>query len=603
MLSINTDYELVTNQRQLRQWQRRLEKAKSFCCDTETTGLDAMAVELVGVALSVEEGDEIVSCYIPVGHRARLGRQLDLHDVLNAVRFEIYHKPTVWHNALYDMLVLGQDRYGVEFGNVHDSMFMAYALYGDQLPSLGMDYLAERFMGFKTIKFSDVVLNRPGRQDFRDVPLEEATEYAAEDTAITFALAKLFQRALKDQGLFEVYTRDRALLPVLYSMKRNGVAVDLKLLAELEDTWAGECADLVEKMFAAAGTHFNPGSSPQVLEVLEGRGLRIPFDKKTGKQSVDKHALEMLAGDEVVDLLREYRGKSKLLSTYARALPTKVRADTGRVHGNFPMTRTATGRAASNDPNLQNIPTRTKDGEKLRSAFVAEPGKLLVCADYSQIEYRVLAHVSKQPELIEAFHNGIDVHAQTMATIRGIPVDQVSKSERSVGKTVNFAAIYGAGPGRVAQTAGIELAEAYVLLDDYWQALPKVLDWKAETLEFAKKHGYVETMFGRRIHLKHILSRDSELRSYHERLAINAPIQGSAADLMRFAMVDVHKRAPAKLLLTVHDELVLEAQKDVAEDVKGIVEHCMIHAADDLVDWLVPIEVEAKIGRTWKDAK
>lgn len=610
------DYELVTSVSALNQWERRLDKAKSFCLDSETTGLDAMSVDLVGVALSVEEGTKIVSAYIPVGHHEHLGRQLDTDHVLTKLGPHLKgKKPKLFHNAAYDMLVFGQERYGIEFSNVHDSMYMAYALYGDQLPSQGMDYLADRFLDFKTIKFGDVVTNRPGRTDFRDVPLDEATEYAAEDTAVTLALGKLFQQALKDQGLWEVYTRDRQLLHVQYDMKRTGVKVDAKKLAAAGREWTPRLNAMVEKaqhlaVEAGYDRYFNPGSPVQVKDVLKLRGLELPVDRKTGKESTDKYALEQLAGqDALVDLLVEYRKLSKLKSAFVDALPKKIREDTGRVHPDHKMTRTVTGRLACADPNTQQIPTRTKEGKQIKDAFVEEIGFKLWCLDYSQIELRVAAHVSGDPVLMKAYHDDLDIHALTAATINGLPIEKVHDDQRSVAKTANFLVLYGGRERRLAQQAKIGIDEAYEFMMEHERSLARFYEWKDEAVDQARIDGCVRTIFGRRVPLPHINSKNSELRSHAERLAISGIIQGSAADLIRFGMVKTHallKTRPewkATLLLQVHDELVGRAKTEFVDECATAVQKVMITAADDLVTWRVPIKSSKKTGFSWLEAK
>lgn len=608
MLSFDlNNLELITTKKHLASWVRRLDKAKSFCCDTETTGLDAMSVDLVGVALAVEEAGKIEGAYIPVSHHG--AKQLPTLDVLEDLAPLIKTKPTVWHNAAYDMLVLGQPRYGVEFGSVHDSMFMAYALFGDQLPSQGMDYLSDRFLGHKTIKFSDVVLNRPGRKDFRDVPLPEACQYAAEDTVITLALAKLFQQALRDQGLWEVYNRDRLLLPVQYDMKRTGVKVDGPKLIGLGSDWTPKLKKLEAGAYEIAGGSFNLGSPAQVKEVLLSRGLDLPVDRKTGKESTDKAALEKLAGDPLVDILIEHRKLSKLKSAFVDALPKKIRTDTGRVHPDHKFTRTVTGRLACADPNTQQIPTRTAEGRAVKEAFIEEHGYKLWCLDYSQIELRVAAHVSEDPVLTKAYLDDLDVHALTASTIRQIPLEQVTDDQRSVAKTANFLVLYGGREKRLAQQAKIGMDEAWDFLQEHERSLARFYEWKDEAVDIARQQGCVYTIFGRRVPLPYINSKDSEKRSHNERLAISGIIQGSAADLIRFGMVKTrtllraNPKWGATLLLQVHDELVGRAKIKYVDVCADEVQKVMISAADDLVEWKVPIKSSKKTGFNWKEAK
>ncbi len=643
------DYDLVTTKHALTKWRKRLEKARSYCIDSETTGLDALAEDLVGIALSVEEGSKIVSAYIPVGHWSNLGKQLDTKYVLNELSAEFAGpKPKLFHNALYDMQIFGQGRYSVHFHNVHDSMLMAYVLFGDQLPSQGMDYLAKKFLAFDTIAFKDVVTNRPGRTDFRDVPLQEACEYAAEDTAVTLALGKVFQQALKDQGLWEVYNRDRQLLPVIYGMKKAGVKVDVEKLRKLDVEWqpkldemvaraqelknetykeikSGACGLLMDhtchgperdaaeqyvtEAEAMLSRPFNLGSPLQVKKVLQARGLDLPTDRD-GKVTTDKAALERLEGtDELVDILVQHRKLSKLKSSFVDALPRKVRQDTGRVHPEHKITRTVTGRLACANPNTQQIPSRTKEGKAVREAFVAEDGYTLVVCDESQIELRVAAHVTEDPVLVQAYVEDKDIHALTAANIGHIDLKEVTDEARGVAKTANFLVVYGGKARRLAQQAKIDYEDATDFLLDHERTLSRFYDWKDEAVAQARKDGCVFTLFGRRVPLPHINSRNSELRSHAERLAISGIIQGSAADLIRLAMVSVHKMCldnpkwDARLILSVHDELIVECKTEYAVECAKQMKHLMETAADNLIKWRVPIKSSSGIGPNWREAK
>lgn len=610
-------FETITTTARLSAWIKRLECQKSFAFDTETTGLDVFQDSLVGIAVSCVEGDDVPSAYIPVGHHH--GKQLPVDVVIDALRPVLRNSKIgkVFHNAEYDLNILRQSRYAVEVNNIHDTKWMAYTLTANTTP-LDMDFLSMKYMGHKTIKFADVVANRPGRADFRDVPLDEATHYAAEDTAVTLIMAHGFMSMLKATGrLWEVYTRDRKLIPVLVDMKQAGCRVDVAHLRRLEGPWQKETDRLRDEITKAAGEDFNPGSAQQLLEVLLRRGLAIPEDKD-GKQSVSKDVLKDFEGDAVVDAVLAWKGKAKLLSTYVRALPKKVKPHDGNVHGGFNFCGPITGRASSSDPNLQNIPTRTKDGEAIREAFTTrETGNVLLSADYSQIEYRVLAHITQSPYLVHCFQNGIDLHAKMAADVRGGDwTEYANKSDKAKGKVrgafknVNFAVIYGAGPPKIARMSDIDVPEAYDLLDAHREMAPEVYAWKEDVWDFAREHQYVETLFGRRVPLPYSNSRNSELRGHAERLAVNAVIQGSAADLLRLAMYRVHNdfgrttpNARPLLLLTVHDELVVECMKAMAEAVATRVKHCMEVAADDLISWRVPIIAEVGIGRTWKEAK
>lgn len=611
-----SQFETIDTKSKLNQWVRRIEKSKEFCADTETTGLDIFNDSLVGFALAVEDEGRVDASYIPLAHHT--GRNLDVGTVLTALAPALADrkKGKVFHNAAYDLGILSQPRYGITIENIHDPMYMTYALYGDSLLGLGVDYLSKRFLNYDTIAFNQVVTDVPGRDDFRDVPIPEATTYATEDTAVTLVLAKVFQHMLRSEGLWELYNEDRKLILVLHAMKRTGAKVDVKLLSKLDREWGKEQDELQRQAYSLSKRHFSLGSPTQVLDVLKDRGLQIPVDRKTRKQSVDRDTLENLPHDELVDVILAWRGKSKLRSTYAVALPKKISQHSGRVHGNFNFTRTSTGRGASSKPNLQNIPTRTEDGAKLRAAFITDPNWSLLSADYSQIEYRILAHITQDPYLIQCFRDGVDLHARMAADVRGGDWREYADKKnkplykiRGGFKNVNFAVIYGAGPAKVARMSGIELDEAHRILDAHQELAPRVYTWKEDALADARRHLYSETLFGRRIHVPHILSSKGDHRGHAERLAINGIVQGSAADLMRRAMVRVyddlqHLRGNfCRILMTVHDELVLECSSSGVKEIMPIVKTGMETCVDHLIEWRVPIIAEIDAGKTWKDAK
>lgn len=624
--TIQRNYDCVTTKRQLQALVRRMEHATSICVDTETTGLDVQTAALVGIAVAFQEHHGIAACYIPVAHRPEYGRTLPLADALDALRPILTRKPTIWHNALFDLAILR--RYDVRPGNVHDTMYMAYALYADTLPSLSMDHLASRFLDHQTISFQSVVTAIPGRTTFADVPIQEATQYAAEDVDVTLRLAKLFQRQLKDQGLWEVYTRDRKLIPVLLDMNICGVAVDQDRVRELARAWDERLKELLARLHDMAGTAFNPSSTKQVYDVLAARGVVLEPDRKTGKITADRQTLERHNDDELVKELLAWRALNKLRSTYTDSLLEKVSPITNRVHASFSFTRTATGRAASFGPNLQNIPTRTLEGNQLRGCFVAgRPTFRLASADYSQIEYRILAHISGDRYLLGCYQEGIDLHAKMAADVKGgdwrdfaNKADKERYALRTAFKNVNFATIYGAGPAKIAQMSGVDLATAYEILDTHRDMCPRVYDWKEQVLDFARDHGFVSTLFDRRIHTPHIVSRQLDRRGHAERLAVNGVIQGTAADLMRLALVDVHSRfevfakpsdsrcyarilSYARILMTVHDEIVVEFDAKVQDQVVDMLKTGMETCADHLVDWDVPIVAEVGVGKTWREAK
>lgn len=611
-------FECVTSLKALKSWVKKCEKAKSVCYDTETTGLDYFTVDLVGHALAVENDGQIDACYIPTGHKTAT-YQLSNVVVLEHLRhiLEDETKPKILSNAQYDMLVLNQSRYATQIRNVHDTVYMAYVLHGDTVFSHGMDLMASVHLGIKTIKFDDVVKPALGIETFAQVDLKMATDYSAEDGAVTLMLAKVLQAKLKAEGLWEVYNDvDRPLLPALFDMKKTGIRIDAEKCYELAKVWTTECDVLKARAYEIAGKKFSLNSPKQLAAVLyDERKLSVPGYTDSGAPATNKDALEELEGDELVDVLQSYRKIDKLRSTYAVALPTKVRSSTGRVHTDLKPTRTSTGRLASADPNLQNIPTRSEEGKLLREVFLPGDGLTLFACDFSQIEYRILAHLCHDDYLLNAFRSGKDLHATMAADVRGghwtdynNKKDKERYAVRTAFKNVNFAVIYGAGPKKIARMSKIELAEAYTILAHHEELAPKVYEWKEGIVFDAYDKLYAETMFGRRIHVPGIRSKKTDVRGHAERLSVNGTVQGSAADLMRLAMAKVRLRfikdkTDGNLLLQVHDELVVECRMSGAEQIAKSVQYEMEHAADSFVEWQVPIIAEYGIGKNWREAK
>lgn len=622
-LSFNiNDFECVTTQKAFDRWIKRLHEAKpSICFDTETSSLDTFTCSLAGLSFAVVAGPKVDACYIPVGHRKELGPQLPLAYVLKAVKPLLESgKAVVGANLLFDMLVLAQPRYDITIANAHDTQLMSYVYTGNQHFTHGMDALAERILGYQTIKFSDIVNEDIGVPDFTYVRHDVATKYSGEDTAVTLVIAKVLQRKLKEAKRWHVYNDiDRPLLPVLRDMKLRGTKVASKRLDELRTLWTPELERLTKKAHKQAGEKFNLRAPQQVARILytpieEGGRFGVPCEQFTdkGHQSADKEALENIPGVPLVETILEFKEYATLTSTFVNGLPEKIRPDTKRVHSDLKITSTKTRRFSSADPNVQNIPTRTEQGAMMREAFVAERGFVLISADYSQIEYRILAHVTGDPYLLHAFNTGIDMHAKMAADVRGgtweqynDKKDKVRYAVRSSFKNVNFATVYGAGPGRVAYMSKIDLAEAYSLLAAHQEMCPGVYDWKEEMLDLARQTKYVDNLFGGRTWVLGINSNKRDIKGHAERLAINAPIQGGAAELIRKAMPHVHATLNGQgfLLMQVHDELVLEARTKYAEAVAGRVQIAMQTAADDVIAWKVPIKAETGIGNNWREAK
>lgn len=616
------DFPCITTKAAFDKFLRACELATSVCFDTETSGLDAETCDLAGVSLAYEDKGVVHACYIPVGHQKHLGPQLKLKDVLPRIKKLLESgKPIIGANLPFDMRVLSQPRYSIKIAKWHDTQRMSYALTGNKHYQHGMDALADRIMGYKTIKFDDIVNPDWGVPDFTYVRHDTATKYSGEDTAVTLIIAKVLFKELKKTGLMRVYKQiDNPLLPVLVHMKQSGVKVNTKKLDALREKWVPEMARIEAKAKKQAGQDFNLRSPAQVARILyapksEGGVFElecVSFTDKGG-QSVDKEALENFPGVPFVETLLEYGEYKTLVSTFVNGLPEKINPRTGRVHTDLNDTVTKTRRFSSSGPNLQNIPTRTKQGKMLRETFEAEKGCVLISADYSQIEYRVLAQVTRDSYLVQVFNDGVDMHAKMAADVRGghwtdynNKDDVVRYAVRSAFKNVNFAVIYGAGPARVAYMSKISVPEALDLLATHEEMCEGVYVWKEETLEFAREHGYVDNLFGGRTHLKFINNPKRGLRGGAERLAINAPIQGGAADLIRLAMprvLDTCVAGKSKLCLQVHDELIVEAPKASAKQMCGRVARAMETAADELIDWIVPIKAEANFGSTWLEAK
>jgi DNA polymerase I len=614
-LSFNpSSFACVTTQKQLDWWVDKALAAKSITLDTETTGLDVFKDTLVGASIAFEDGETIKSCYIPCDHHE--GKQLSTDTVVAALRVLSTHKSIIFSNALFDMLIL--DRYGVHFKDPHDTVLMSYVLTGNLHRKHGMDEAASRLLGYEPIHFGEVVNAKMGMKDFRDVSLSQATLYAAEDTAVTHMLAKVLQTLLRKEGMWELYNRiDRPLLPVVFEMKRTGVLIDPKRCDELTAMWEPKLDELREEINRVAGRKVNPNSPNDLRKFIYEELADVPqWWKDWHEGTADKDALKDIEDIPVIKLIQRFKGLSKLVSTYTKALPGKIQPHSNRVHCNFNMNGTDTGRFSSSQPNLQNIPSRSDEGAELRAVFIAPPGRKLIGCDYSQIEYRILAHVTQDEFLLHAFRNGIDLHAMMAAQVHGgdpdiwerYVNDKKLKRERTKFKNVNFAVIYGAGYRKIARMCEISEAEALDTLAAHEEMAPGVYDWKELALEKAKRDRFVETIFGRRIHLPYIHSRDKARKGHAERLAINAIIQGSAADLMRLAMRqvrdEVRQCAPdARTLMTVHDELIVECSEDVADPLAKLIRKTMEEAAEGWIDWSIPITAEPAIGNNWREAK
>ncbi len=597
-------YETVLDAPALERWAARLEGAALACVDTETTSLDPMAAQLVGISVSVEPG---AAAYIPVGHRyAGAPQQLDREAVLARLKpwLEDAARPKLGQNAKYDRHVFANHGLTVR-GVAHDTLLESYVLESHQRHD--MDALAARYLGVKTIAYADVAGKGASQIPFDQVELQRATEYSAEDADVTLQLHRAMGPRIEADAKLAYIYRDIEVpvAGVLFAMERNGVLIDAELLARQSGELGQKMLALEDKAFQLAGGPFNLGSPKQLGEVLFER-LKLRVVKKTpsGAPSTDEEVLEKLALDHpICATLLEHRGLAKLKSTYTDKLPRMVNAKTGRVHTNYAQAVAVTGRLASNDPNLQNIPVRTAEGRRIREAFIAPTGSRIVSADYSQIELRIMAHLSGDRSLVEAFAKGEDVHRHTAAEVFDTPPAEVTSEQRRYAKVINFGLIYGMSAFGLAQNLAIERAAAQSYMDKYFARYPGVAAYMERTRNQAREQGYVETVFGRRLWLPDIGSSNAARRQAAERQAINAPMQGTAADLIKLAMIAVQgwierEGLAAKLVMQVHDELVLEVPQSELERVKSGVERLMTGVAR--LD--VPLVVDAGVGANWDEA-
>lgn len=617
-------YTLVQDEASLRRWIADAYKAGHVAFDTETTSLDAMQAELVGFSLCIEPGK---ACYVPLGHvapgsegaiaipagdlfssgparPALLPGQLDRKYALSLIKplLEDSSVLKIAQNVKYDMLVLRQ--YGIHVAPCDDTMLLSYTLAAGK-HNHNMDDLAQLHLGLKTITFDDVTGTGKSRISFAEVALDKALAYAAEDADVTLRLWHTLKPLTAQTRMLTLYeTIERPLVPVVVNMEERGIRVDPSSLSGLSADFAQRMAVLEQQIHALAGQSFNIGSPKQLGEVLFD-SLQLPGGKKskTGAYGTGAEVLEELAenGHELPARVLDWRQLSKLKSTYTDALAGQINPRTHRVHTSYSLAVTSTGRLSSNSPNLQNIPIRTEEGRKIRHAFVADNGKLLISADYSQIELRLLAHVADIPSLKEAFRTGSDIHAITASQMFGLPVAEVNGDLRRKAKTINFGIIYGISAHGLATRLGIGRSEAATYIARYFEQYPGIQSYMERTKQFAREHGYVETLFGRRCHVPGINDKNPNMRSFSERAAINAPLQGTAADIIKRAMITVEKALAgtgAQMLLQVHDELIVESPEASASQIAAKMKTLMENAAH----LSIPLTVETGIATNWGDA-
>ncbi|MCO6049477.1 DNA polymerase I [Mesorhizobium sp. RP14(2022)] len=609
-------YVTIRDADTLKEWIERAKDIGYVAFDTETTSLDPMQAELCGFSLCSEPG---VAAYVPLIHKSGTGDllggglapdQIDTRTALDLLK-PLLEDPSVLkiaQNLKYDLVVM--NRYGIDVRPFDDTMLISYVLDAGK-GGHGMDVLAERWLGHRTIQFKDVAGTGKAKTTFDYVPIDRATEYAAEDADVTLRLWRALKPRLVADGVVAVYERlERPLVPVLAQMEQRGISVDRQTLSRISGELAQKAAALEDEIYELAGEKFSIGSPKQLGDILFGRMMLPGGSKtKTGQWSTSVFVLEELAaeGHELPRKIVDWRQLTKLKSTYTDALPEYIHPETKRVHTSFALAATTTGRLSSSEPNLQNIPIRTSEGRRIRTAFVAEPGNKLISADYSQIELRLLAHIADIPELKHAFENGLDIHAATAAEMFGLDVEKVPTDVRRQAKTINFGIIYGISAFGLATRLGISREEAGDYIKRYFDRFPGIRNYIEGTKKRARDRLYVETIFGRRAYYPEIKASNPQTRAFNERAAINAPIQGSAADIIRRAMIRMddalkQEKLGARMLLQVHDELIFEAPEKEVDETIRIVRAVMEDAAMPAVSLSVPLQVDARAADNWDEA-
>ena len=611
-------YECVRTLARLKEWIARAHDVGVVAVDTETTSLDAMQAGLCGFSLALSPNE---ACYVPLAHKKDGGGdglfdaglaadQIKEADALKLLKPLLEDKSIlkIAQNMKYDWLVFAQR--GIEIEGYDDTMLISYVLDAGK-GGHGMDDLSEKWLGHKTIHFADVAGSGKSKVSFDCVAIDKATDYAAEDADVTLRLWNVLKARLPAERVSTVYeTLERAMPAVLARMERRGISIDRQVLSRLSGEFAQKQGALEDEIKQLAGEPLNPGSPKQLGDILFGK-MNLPggTKTKTGQWSTGARELEELAeqGHALPRKILDWRQVSKLRSTYTEALPTYVNPTTHRVHTSYALASTSTGRLSSSEPNLQNIPVRTEEGRKIRRAFVADPGMKLVSADYSQIELRLLSEVADVPTLRQAFKDGVDIHAMTASEMFGVPVKDMPSEVRRRAKAINFGIIYGISAFGLAAQLGIDKNEAGAYIKKYFERFPGIRDYMDETREFCREHGYVETLFGRKCHYPEIKNPNPSIRSFNERAAINARLQGSAADIIRRAMIRMEgelakAKLSAQMLLQVHDELIFEVLEREVAKTMPVVKKVMEDAPHPAVSLHVPLQVDARAADNWDEA-
>ena len=610
----SANYEYIKTADQLQTWVHKIYETGYVAIDTETTSLNDMLAELVGISLATEIGS---ACYIPISHKEGqdddlfnnfqlVEGQLDLEYVLDCLRPVLTDDSIlkIGQNIKYDAKVLS--RYGIEVTTFDDTMLLSYAMHGG-LHNHGMDALSERYLDHSPISIKTLIGSGKSAITFDKVKIEDAVTYAAEDADITLRLWKFFKQKLHLSKVTKVYeSLERPLVSVLAQMEKNGVKVDRETLSRMSNAFAQKMAGLEAEIYELAGETFNVGSPKQLGEIMFDKlGYEGGKKGKNGAYATGADILEELATSyDFPKRVLDWRQLSKLKSTYTDALQDHINPDTGRVHTSYSIAGAVTGRLSSTEPNLQNIPVRTEDGRRIREAFVAESGNILVSLDYSQIELRILAHIAKIDALKQAFHEGLDIHAMTASEMFDVPLTQMTPEIRRQAKAINFGVIYGISGFGLARNLRIPRAEAQGFIDRYFDRFPGIKEYMDETIKFSKENNYVKTLFGRVIHTPDINAK-GPMAGFAKRAAINAPIQGTAADIIRRAMIrvpDAIKDLPAKMLLQVHDELLFEVKEEFSQDLVDKVQSIMETASLPFLKMDIPLSVDAGHGLNWAEA-
>ncbi len=598
-------YKRIESLEELSKLARAWKKSPILAVDTETTSTDPFDAELLGISLCNQEG---TGFYIPVSHtQALFNDQLLPLDQVREILSPVLADPSipkVGQNIKYDLIVL--ENHGFELANiVFDTMLASYVLQPEGRRH-NMDDLAEDHLNYKTIQYGDLVGTGRNKKNLWEVELERVAEYAAEDADVTLRLYNVFRKSLKESGVEKIFKEiDMPLIPVLSEMEKAGIAIDAEYFAELSTDFQREVKDLVRKIYKFAGKEFNIASTKELQKILfEDLGLRVVKKTQTG-YSTDHEVLEELVGEHpIIEKLLDYRKYTKLISTYVETLPTMVSPKDGRIHTSYNMTIAATGRLSSTDPNLQNIPIREKEGRMIRKGFISGGKDFeILSLDYSQIELRIMAHISGDPAMVDAYKKGIDIHKRTAAAIYGVPEDLVSPEMRDKAKVVNFSVIYGVTPYGLSRNLRISREEAKNFIERYLAQYPGVQKYMDDMVAFCEKNGYVETLKGRRRPVPDIVSTHRQAKEAAKRIAINTPIQGTCADMIKIAMIQIHdemkkQKWKSRLLLQVHDELVFEVHTSEKDKVLKIAKELMENA----LPLNVPIKVEGKFGQNWDEA-